>query len=366
MRTIGRQEYMPEWIRTTERTGLLCLALSIGFCQDNPGVPRHRAQRGNQSSLEHYQLGEQYLEQDNLQSAANEFREALSGDQDAPWTVVWSHIKLARIFDASGQHDRAVNEYRDAQQTGDNTNGALDEANNYLEHAGQAVYLAPHAVRDVIRVREPIQKTEPEYTDEARLAGLEGTVLLHGEIDDVGVARNLEVEQSIGLGLDEKAIEAVEQWHFPPNFKSGATFEIPVAFRLASKQSRWHLIGVEFGAPTGVSRPVFSSAAYPIGAGIGPEAMEEGRVLVAIGRLATAKLTFDVDEQGVPAHFQIPNASEPVWGSEATALVGQWRFTPAMKNGIAVPVPCTVELVWGEKELTSDLERQLHDVLAVR
>ena len=51
-----------------------------------------------------------------------------------------------------------------------------------------------------------------------------------------------------------------------------------------------------------ISHPVFVNALYPIGAGIGPEAMEEGRVLVAIGRLASAKLTFVVDE---PAAAQL-------------------------------------------------------------
>jgi hypothetical protein len=94
--------------------------------------------------------------------------------------------------------------------------------------------------------------------------------------------------------------------------------------------------------------------------------MEEGRLVIAMGRLATVKLTFQVDEHGIPVDFQVPSTSDPVWGSEATAVVGQWRFTPGMKNGIAVPVPCAVELVWGEKELTGDLERQLHDVLAAR
>jgi hypothetical protein len=54
------------------------------------------------------------------------------------------------------------------------------------------------------------------------------------------------------------------------------------------------------------------------------------------------------------------------WGSEAIAVVNQWRFMPGMKNGIAISVPCTVGLVWGEKELTSSLERQLHYVLAAR
>ncbi|HKE32653.1 MAG TPA: hypothetical protein VKD65_13070, partial [Candidatus Angelobacter sp.] len=46
---------------------------------------------------------------------------------------VWSHIGLGKIFDITGQRDRAVNEYRQALQTQDNTQGALDEARRYLE-----------------------------------------------------------------------------------------------------------------------------------------------------------------------------------------------------------------------------------------
>ena len=40
---------------------------------------------------------------------------------------------LGKIFDATGQRERAVNEYRQAIQTGDPTQGALDEARRYLE-----------------------------------------------------------------------------------------------------------------------------------------------------------------------------------------------------------------------------------------
>ena len=87
---------------------------------------------------------------------------------------------------------------------------------------------------------------------------------------------------------------------------------------------------------------------------------------MAMGRVATAKLSFQVDQYGVPVNFQIENASESLWGSEATAMVGQWRFTPGKQNGIAISIPCSIELVWGKKELTSDLERQLHDVFAAR
>ena len=220
------------------------------------------------------------------------------------------------------------------------------------------------------RIVEPIQKTEAEYTEEARLAELEGVVVLHGEIDEEGFARNLRVAQPLGLGLDQNAMDAVKQWHFKPVLtqpqETRPIMQIVVDFRLSGHQSRWHLIQVQFDTPLETERPVFVNAKYPIGAGLGPEAMEEGLLVVAMGRLATAKITFDIDEHGVPIHLKALSTSDPVWGGEATAVVGQWRFTPGTKNAIAVLVPCTVELVWSEKELTADLERQLHDVLAAR
>ena len=85
------------------------------------------------SSLAHYRIADIFFAQRNYQSAANEFREALNGDGDPRWTEVWSHIMLGKIFDTTGQRERAVNEYRQAIQTGDPTQGAMDEARKYLE-----------------------------------------------------------------------------------------------------------------------------------------------------------------------------------------------------------------------------------------
>ena len=80
------------------------------------------------SSLGAYRIGEVFFLQRNYQSAANSFRDALRGDDDPRWTEVWSHIHLGYIFDVTGQRDRAVNEYRLAVQTNDNTQGAINEA----------------------------------------------------------------------------------------------------------------------------------------------------------------------------------------------------------------------------------------------
>ncbi len=84
------------------------------------------------SSLAHFRTGETFFEQSNLQSAANEFREALNGDGVPLWTEVWSHIELGKIFDITGQRERAVNEYQLAIRTRDDTRNAQAEASKYL------------------------------------------------------------------------------------------------------------------------------------------------------------------------------------------------------------------------------------------
>jgi tetratricopeptide (TPR) repeat protein len=90
-----------------------------------------------QSSLANYRIGEVLFNQRNYQASANAYRDALRGDGDPRWTEVWSHIQLGKIFDVTGQRDRAVNEYRQAVQTNDNTQGALNEARLYLQKAFQ-------------------------------------------------------------------------------------------------------------------------------------------------------------------------------------------------------------------------------------
>ncbi|MBM3783891.1 MAG: peptidase M1 [Acidobacteria bacterium] len=85
------------------------------------------------SSLAHYRVAEIFFLQNNYQAAANEFRETLNGDIEPKWTEVWSHINLGRIFDITGQRERAVNEYNLAVRTRDNNQGAQEEAAKYLK-----------------------------------------------------------------------------------------------------------------------------------------------------------------------------------------------------------------------------------------
>jgi tetratricopeptide (TPR) repeat protein len=85
------------------------------------------------SSLAHYRIAEIFFLQNNYQSAANEFREAINGNLDPKWTEVWAHINLGKIFDVTGQRERAVSEYTQAVRTKDNTQGAQEEAAKYLK-----------------------------------------------------------------------------------------------------------------------------------------------------------------------------------------------------------------------------------------
>lgn len=85
------------------------------------------------SSLAHYRIAEIFFLQNNYQTAANSFREVLNGDLEPRWTEVWSRISLGKIFDVTGQRERAVNEYNLALRTKDDTQGAQEEAAKHLK-----------------------------------------------------------------------------------------------------------------------------------------------------------------------------------------------------------------------------------------
>jgi len=66
-----------------------------------------------------------------------------------------------------------------------------------------------------------IYKIEPEYSDEARKAKLQGEVVLRIDVDARGAAQNIRVAQGLGLGLDERAVAAVSRWKFRPGYAGG-------------------------------------------------------------------------------------------------------------------------------------------------
>ncbi len=92
-------------------------------------------QKNNALAL--FRMGESFFFQKNYTAAANSFRSALGGETDltTKWVVCWSHVYMGKIYDVTGQRERAVNEYRQAKTCKDNTSGVQQEADKYISQA---------------------------------------------------------------------------------------------------------------------------------------------------------------------------------------------------------------------------------------
>jgi len=82
----------------------------------------------------------------------------------------------------------------------------------------------------------PLFTPDPGYTDQARAAHLQGNVLISAIVGTDGIVRDAKVQKGLGMGLDEKALEAVGLWRFRPELEDGKPVSkgvrVEVAFRL--------------------------------------------------------------------------------------------------------------------------------------
>jgi TonB family protein len=130
--------------------------------------------------------------------------------------------------------------------------GRAKEAATYVEQARQ-LYMAnwertraikpaalspsaPFRIGGGVSAPSVRSKVEPEYAEEARLARLQGTVVLTLVVGEDGTPRNVVVTRPLGLGLDDKAVEAVSKWKFKPGMRGDEAVPviatIEVNFRL--------------------------------------------------------------------------------------------------------------------------------------
>lgn len=84
----------------------------------------------------------------------------------------------------------------------------------------------PMRVGGEIQQPERIHHVNPVYPELARRARLEGTVILQAIIDRQGNVKDAEVLRNLGLGLDEAAVEAVQQWKYSPTYYNGRPVEV--------------------------------------------------------------------------------------------------------------------------------------------
>lgn len=75
----------------------------------------------------------------------------------------------------------------------------------------------------------------PEYSEQARKKKIEGVVALSLVVGKDGVARDFRVTHSLGYGLDEKAVEAVQKWKFTPAMRDGQTIAYEIVVQVQFK-----------------------------------------------------------------------------------------------------------------------------------
>jgi TonB family protein len=85
---------------------------------------------------------------------------------------------------------------------------------------------------DGITAPVPIFVPEPVYSEEARTARFQGTVTLSMVVDESGQATNVQVTRPLGVGLDEKAIQAAQKWRFKPGMKDGQPVKVVAAIQM--------------------------------------------------------------------------------------------------------------------------------------
>ncbi len=114
----------------------------------------------------------------------------------------------------------------DGSGDGDGAGPGKDGLGGLVHHPGTAGVTVPKVIYSV----------EPEFTDAARQAKHQGAVLIGIVVDAEGRVRDPKVINALGMGLDEKALAAVQQWKFKPGTKDGHAVpvyaQVLVTFRL--------------------------------------------------------------------------------------------------------------------------------------
>jgi TonB family protein len=196
-----------------------------------------------------------------------------------------------------------------------------------------AFHLGPDIVAPFV-----VTKAMPAYTGEARLAKLEGSVLVSLVVGADGRASEVQVARPLGLGLDESALENVRGWQFRPGTKGGAPLAVQVNEEVFFRPQRtlwdWHAVRAIFRPPDRATRPVLIQVSFP--------------ATTELEQNASVTIGFDVGPKGVPANLRVLKSSSAIWEAELmTAVRDGWRFRPGTLDDKPVTVPAWFEFVRG-------------------
>jgi TonB family protein len=183
-----------------------------------------------------------------------------------------------------------------------------------------------------------VSKAKPEYSEEASLAKLEGSVLLSLVVGADGRPRDIQVARPLGLGLDENAVENVRAWQFQPGTRNGTPVDVLVNEEIFFRPQRtlwdWHLVRAIFQPPPHATRPILTKVKFP--------------ATVELERNASVTIAFDIGPNGIPVQLRVVKSSDARWEMELLSAMREgWRFRPGTVDGKPVAMPAWFEFVRG-------------------
>ncbi len=205
----------------------------------------------------------------------------------------------------------------------------------------------PYRAGNGVSVPVVIQKAEPQYTEEARLAGVDGNVRISLVVDSDGNPTDLRVTRPIGFGLDEAALKSVAAWKFKPGMKDGAAVpvrtSIEINFRAPEPKDALHVQSFVCKLPEGAARPmVVLKSDHPSPAG--PE------------ETVSVTISMDVDDRGVPGNLHLLKLTNAERENDVLAAMREWRFQPG------TAAPCTLQFAFGKMPVQASAYRIGGDV----
>jgi TonB family protein len=179
------------------------------------------------------------------------------------------------------------------------------------------------------------KRIDPEYSPEARAAGLQGTVLLKVTVTPEGFVDNVEVKRGLGFNLDERAVGAVRQWQYKPTANSRSQMDIiEVPFQLDPPGS-WRIAGSRF-LP---AQPVRGSFVKPVLTGyVSPDnaACTKGPDYVPVD--------LEIGTDGKPTGIAIRPTTDESLARAAIETARAWRFQAGMIGEVPVASSGTILL----------------------
>jgi TonB family protein len=197
-------------------------------------------------------------------------------------------------------------------------------------------------------------RVEPEYSPEARAAGLEGNLTLYVEVETDGRPANVRVIQGLGMGLDENAMTAVLQWRFEPAMVSGAPTKIAQSVELPFRLNPggvWRVLHTAYAVAREdsysvepIEKPVLIAYKHP-----------QDEACGASGDLVV--LQIEVNRQGEPSAIRIVHASSAAAGSAVSAAAEAWKFQSPLGGGQPRVASATLTLECGPETPSRSVSR---------